>query len=970
MDSSTTPPHPRAAAARPPAPHAARRTRLPSARAGALLATVMLGIGIAVGAAIGPAPEASLAGGVGVAQKLPALIAARRRARTRAQAPAPRRDHAAADAAGGHARRPRPRQPRRGATARRPRRRPTPDRGRRRRNDSARRRRRPNRRAPPTCPPITSVWLIELSGASFAEALASRAARPVHHRRTAAQGHLPAGLVGAQRQRLRQRRRARRTPRRARRDAAAAALDRPAPVPRRRRRRGLRAGTPGQLTQRRRVPEGRRSRRSPRRRPTHEHGLVVVTFATVADPAAVRTARRRLERDARLPAARRRRAAVALRQGRRALERSPSTRLHPSRASKSSCTDDDRPHPINNERRPRCTHHISPTERPRSGWPRSWACCPAARESGPQPGRRIEPQQLQLPRQHRRRAARSGERRTAGQVHLLLQRPDHRLPGAVADSRDRASSSPPEVTDLTKEPSLRDTFSCSGEVPGWAANCVGAAKAGYENITGQFAIGTKLCAEPRVDPLLTVTYAYLEKGVITQAISGPFDLGRPKGCKTDAYSGFSRFNPKPLGHQEASQEEVQEEAGRQEEAATTQRRSSAAASGACGASRRRRASPRGAAALRLCRVRRPRHAPCTTRSPRSRSARAASSRHSLGTTAPPARQRNGGRRAPRARAQRAPTARAVASPPRSARSARRIYRQAAAGRGVGEAVARVKRSPALAAAISSGDAAASTRGAATALLANQIARIEILEAGRVVRQRRQRPGDRARARHAARSGASFVLSVQADDSYLEGHQAGHRRGVVLLAARGRAPARSPARRNARPAPPPATHTRERNARIQESEATRSFSLAGSVYPAGLAAHRPARPAAAPSLPRLGRADARRDARQGRRTDLPGGGRTAPTCSATLRHIEADAGFQRGRRRARPRRHARGDRRLLRRAHPRRARARQRRPSRRRAALLLRPRRPLRARPRARHAAQRRHASSGTSPSRSRTTPAT
>ncbi|MEA2333803.1 MAG: hypothetical protein QOG40_293 [Solirubrobacteraceae bacterium] len=106
-------------------------------------------------------------------------------------------------------------------------------------------------------------------------------------------------------------------------------------------------------------------------------------------------------------------------------------------------------------------------------------------------------------------------------------------------------SSPPEVTDLNKV-ALRDTFSCSGEVPGWAANCVGAAKAGYEIITGQFAIGTKLCTEPRVDPLLTVTYAYLEKGVITQAISGPFDLGRPKDCKPDAYSGFSRFNPKPL----------------------------------------------------------------------------------------------------------------------------------------------------------------------------------------------------------------------------------------------------------------------------------------------------------------------------------------------------------------------------------------------------------------------------------------
>jgi hypothetical protein len=92
---------------------------------------------------------------------------------------------------------------------------------------------------------------------------------------------------------------------------------------------------------------------------------------------------------------------------------------------------------------------------------------------------------------------------------------------------------------------LTDTFQCSGEVPGWALNCVGAAKAGYETITSQFSIGTKLCAEPREDPLLTVTYAYLEKGAVVQAISGPFDLGRPKGCKPDAQSGGDRLNPKP-----------------------------------------------------------------------------------------------------------------------------------------------------------------------------------------------------------------------------------------------------------------------------------------------------------------------------------------------------------------------------------------------------------------------------------------
>lgn len=106
-------------------------------------------------------------------------------------------------------------------------------------------------------------------------------------------------------------------------------------------------------------------------------------------------------------------------------------------------------------------------------------------------------------------------------------------------------SSPPVVTNLEKK-ELPDTFQCSGELPGWAANCVGSTVGGYETVTGQFAIGTKLCAEPRVDALLTVVYAYLEKGKVTQAISGPYDLGRPKGCKPDAYSKYNRFNPAPL----------------------------------------------------------------------------------------------------------------------------------------------------------------------------------------------------------------------------------------------------------------------------------------------------------------------------------------------------------------------------------------------------------------------------------------
>jgi len=102
--------------------------------------------------------------------------------------------------------------------------------------------------------------------------------------------------------------------------------------------------------------------------------------------------------------------------------------------------------------------------------------------------------------------------------------------------------SPPVVSDALGNP-LNDTFSCSGELPGFAVNCVGATKNAWEQVTGQFAIESALCTEPRVDSLLTVTYAYLEKGVITQAISGPFDLGRPWGCPGDSLSGTSRLNP-------------------------------------------------------------------------------------------------------------------------------------------------------------------------------------------------------------------------------------------------------------------------------------------------------------------------------------------------------------------------------------------------------------------------------------------
>ena len=105
--------------------------------------------------------------------------------------------------------------------------------------------------------------------------------------------------------------------------------------------------------------------------------------------------------------------------------------------------------------------------------------------------------------------------------------------------------SPPEVTsNATKARAVRTTSPAAGKCPASRSTAWARAKAGYETITGQFAIEHKICAEPREDPLLTVVSATIEKGAVVQAISGPFDLGRPLGCKADAYSGGTRLNPK------------------------------------------------------------------------------------------------------------------------------------------------------------------------------------------------------------------------------------------------------------------------------------------------------------------------------------------------------------------------------------------------------------------------------------------
>jgi hypothetical protein len=93
----------------------------------------------------------------------------------------------------------------------------------------------------------------------------------------------------------------------------------------------------------------------------------------------------------------------------------------------------------------------------------------------------------------------------------------------------------------TKEVLASDAFSCNGEQPGFGVNCTGANVGSWHPITSSFTIDGDVCAEPRVDPLLVVTFATVVSGKPQQYIAGPFDLGRPRGCPKSARNGKTRI---------------------------------------------------------------------------------------------------------------------------------------------------------------------------------------------------------------------------------------------------------------------------------------------------------------------------------------------------------------------------------------------------------------------------------------------
>jgi hypothetical protein len=293
MSESTNPTPPTLASAPPPDSPARPRIaalRLPGARARALLAALMLTVGVAIGAAIGPAPEPSLAGDAGVIHQLPAVIAAvaaQQRAAATPQAttsvepPPVTRQATPAAASSPSASTTSTPTPTASTTPA-----PAPSTSKTEAPAPTTTTKAP---AKATLPPITNVWLIELAGGSVAEVLAAPAAAPYIDGQLITKGTLLSGwsaLSGS----------AFATAAALIENEATAGAVSPAaqpslhsivqpPCPEGPAGAACAAGTPGQLTAADEFLKGALT--SITATPAYgEHGLIVVTFATVGNPSA------------------------------------------------------------------------------------------------------------------------------------------------------------------------------------------------------------------------------------------------------------------------------------------------------------------------------------------------------------------------------------------------------------------------------------------------------------------------------------------------------------------------------------------------------------------------------------------------------------------------------------------------------------------------------------------------------------
>jgi hypothetical protein len=223
--------------------------------------------------------------------------------------------------------------------------------------------------------------------------------------------------------------------------------------------------------------------------------------------------------------------------------------------------------------------------------------------------------------------------------------------------------------------------------------------------------------------------------------------------------------------------------------------------------------------------------------------------------------------------------------------AARIYRSASSGTVVGQAVQRVRRSSALVAAASSGDAGA-TEHALRGLLAGQIVRIQVLLHGRplagtgsaaaIAPVRGSIPG----------TGATFVLSTQAAASYLQVTRQVTGAEVALLSgssASSNSPGSSARVLAATLSGLRAQQVPSRGKLVFHGKRYEASSLIGSTYPSGGLRIALLVPRDSIRCPSAAQIPVQTLGQVGERIYREEAG--SPYVRATLRHIEADASFR-------------------------------------------------------------------------------
>ena len=163
--------------------------------------------------------------------------------------------------------------------------------------------------------------------------------------------------------------------------------------------------------------------------------------------------------------------------------------------------------------------------------------------------------------------------------------------------------------------------------------------------------------------------------------------------------------------------------------------------------------------------------------------------------------------------------------------ATRIYRAAGSGDDVAEAMQRVRGSASLASAIDSGDAA-SARSALRALLLGQIVRIQVLRHGRVLAAAGAGPAIAPVSGTIPGTGASFVLSVQSDRSYLKVTSQVTGAQVLLLSTPGSRGGGAGRRLAGTISGPPPASVPDSGALSYAGHSYQVVSLGGTAYPSG------------------------------------------------------------------------------------------------------------------------------------------